>query len=218
MLNNAATQGCVFSPHLFLLYTHGCNPRRSRKVRTWFQTTTRLHIRRRLTVLHIAAQKTSHCATSAKPRSWLLIFGKGGWGWFCSWDDGEGKISVPMLTSTEEQVKASWLETSQSGMGRAQPQDRQTLQWVIKTTQNIIGARLLNISDNRERRCLCRTQRILKGKIHSSHSLFTLLPSERRWRNILRCTTRLKSSFFPQAVRLLNAPSALLHVKLFYLF
>ena len=40
-----------------------------------------------------------------------------------------------------------------------------------------------------------------------SHSLFTLLPSGKIYRSICSCTTRLQSSFIPQAMRLLNSSS-----------
>ncbi len=88
-------------------------------------------------------------------------------------------------------------------------QDRRAQQQVIKTTQNIIGTYLLSISDISEVRCLHRAQRILKDSTHPNNSLFTLLLSGKRYRSIRCCTTRLQSSFFLQAVRLLNSPSAL---------
>lgn len=66
--------------------------------------------------------------------------------------------------------------------------------------QNIIGTHLLSISDISEVRYLHRAQRILKDNGHPSHSLFTLMLSGKRSRS----TTRLKDTFFLQAVRLLN--------------
>ena len=54
---------------------------------------------------------------------------------------------------------------------------------------------------------LHRARRILKDSTHPSYSLFTLLPPGKRYRSMCRCTTRLQSSFFLQAVRLLNSSS-----------
>ena len=41
-----------------------------------------------------------------------------------------------------------------------------------------------------------------------------LLPADKRYRHILCCTTRLQSSFFPQAARLLNSSSARHYLKI----
>ncbi len=46
---------------------------------------------------------------------------------------------------------------------------------------------------------------------HPCNSLFTLLPSGKQYRSIRFRTNRLQSSFFPQAVRLLNSSSTLHH-------
>ena len=57
-------------------------------------------------------------------------------------------------------------------------------------------------------RCLHRAYRILKDNIHLSHSLFTLLPSDRRYKSICYETTRLLDSsstlHFPKYTRLRN--------------
>ncbi len=50
----------------------------------------------------------------------------------------------------------------------------------------------------------CRAASILKDPTHPQHGLFTLLPSGRRYRSVKCRTTRLKNSFFPTAIRLLN--------------
>ncbi len=54
-------------------------------------------------------------------------------------------------------------------------------------------------------RCSSKTNSIVKDPTHSSHSLFQLLPSGRRYRSIRAHSARLLSSFFPQAVRALNS-------------
>lgn len=52
-----------------------------------------------------------------------------------------------------------------------------------------------------------RIQRVLKDGTHPSHSLFSQLPSDKRYRSICCCTTRIRSSFFPQSVRLIKSSS-----------
>ena len=54
-----------------------------------------------------------------------------------------------------------------------------------------------------------KCEMILKDNNHPSHSLFTQLLFGKRYRSMDCCTTRLKSNFFFQAVRLLNSSSAL---------
>ncbi len=94
--------------------------------------------------------------------------------------------------------------------GLCTAQDRQALQRVIKTAQNIIGSHLPSISDISEMRRWHRARRILKDNTHPSHSSFILLPSGKWYRSICCRTTRLQSSFFPQAVRVLSSSSTLL--------
>ncbi len=47
--------------------------------------------------------------------------------------------------------------------------------------------------------------RIIKDSSHPSHWLLSLLPSGRRLRSIRSRTSRLRDSFFPQAIRLMNS-------------
>ncbi len=46
--------------------------------------------------------------------------------------------------------------------------------------------------------------KILKDSTHPGNHLFCLLPSGRRFRSMMAKTERLRRSFFPQAIRLLN--------------
>ncbi len=48
-------------------------------------------------------------------------------------------------------------------------------------------------------------ERIIKDSSHPSHRLLSLLPSGRRFRSIRSRTSRLRDSFFPQAIRLMNS-------------
>ena len=47
---------------------------------------------------------------------------------------------------------------------------------------------------------LGRMTNIIKDASHSNHGLFTLLPSGRRYRSLCSCASRLRKSFFTEAV------------------
>ncbi|XP_054629453.1 stromal cell-derived factor 2-like protein 1 isoform X1 [Dunckerocampus dactyliophorus] len=88
--------------------------------------------------------------------------------------------------------------------GNCTTRDRKALQRVIKTSQNIVGAALPSLQDIYKSRVLRRTHNLIKDSTHPQHSLFTLLPSGRRYRSLKSRSTRLANSFYPQAIRLLN--------------
>lgn len=90
--------------------------------------------------------------------------------------------------------------------------DGKSLEQVIKT--DIIGKQVPSISDIGEVKGGEASARSQKETTRHSHSLFTLLPSGKRHRSICCRTTRLQSSFSPQAVSLLNSSST---VHLVYL-
>ncbi len=64
---------------------------------------------------------------------------------------------------------------------------------------------LLMVSVRNTRRCTRKARRIIKDSSHPSHRLLSLLPSGRRLRSIRSRTSRLRDSFFPQAIRLMNS-------------
>ncbi len=67
------------------------------------------------------------------------------------------------------------------------------------------GGELPSLQDIYTRRCTRKAWRIIKDSSHPSHSLLSLLPSGRRFRSIRSRTSRLRDSFFPQAIRLMNS-------------
>ncbi|KAL3065383.1 hypothetical protein OYC64_015537 [Pagothenia borchgrevinki] len=75
---------------------------------------------------------------------------------------------------------------------------------VVKTAQNITRTELPSMEDLYSQRLRKKSLRIIKDPHHPSHKLFCLLPSGRRYRSIWTKTTRLRDSFIPQAIRLLN--------------
>ncbi len=80
----------------------------------------------------------------------------------------------------------------------------QSLQRVVQTARHIVGGELPSLQDIYTRRCIRKAGRIIKDSSHPSHSLLSLLPSGRRLRSIRSRTSRLRDSFFPQAIRLMN--------------
>lgn len=83
--------------------------------------------------------------------------------------------------------------------------DQKALQRVVRTAEKITRSALPPIQDLYPSRCQRRAINIIKDPTHPSHTLFTLLPSGKRYSSMRCRTTRLSNSFFPQAIRLLNS-------------
>ena len=83
--------------------------------------------------------------------------------------------------------------------------DRKRLQRVTNTAQKIIGCPLPPLSTIYNSRCLGRAKNIIMDYTHPGFHLFKLLPSGRRYRAIPVRTNRLRDSFFPRAVTILNS-------------
>ncbi|KAK3545985.1 hypothetical protein QTP70_018819 [Hemibagrus guttatus] len=82
--------------------------------------------------------------------------------------------------------------------------DGKTLQRIVRTAEKVIGVSLPSIMDIYSTHCICKANSIVDDPTHPSHTLFTLLPSGKRYRSIRAHTSRLLNSFFPQAIRCLN--------------
>ena len=89
--------------------------------------------------------------------------------------------------------------------GSSTAADRERLQRVIKAAQRIIGRPLPSLTDIYSTRCLSRARAISKDSSHPGSTLFDLLPSGRRYRQMRIRTNRLKNSFFPRAIAALNS-------------
>ncbi len=92
----------------------------------------------------------------------------------------------------------AWFGNSTAG-------NRRALQRVVRTAHHIVGGELPSLQDIYTRRCTRKARRIIKDSSHPSHSLLSLLPSGRHFRSIRSRTSRLRDSFFPQAIRLMNS-------------
>ncbi len=92
----------------------------------------------------------------------------------------------------------AWFGNSTAG-------NRRALQRVVRTACHIVGGELPSLQDIYTRRCTRKARRIIKDSSHPSHSLLSLLPSGRHFRSIRSRTSRLRDSFLPQAIRLMNS-------------
>ncbi len=128
--------------------------------------------------------------------------------------------AAPSATAEEIQGLTSYPETFYSGAiesvltqcisvwyNNATNQDCKALQRVVRLAERISGSTLPSLQDIYLKRCKSRAAKIIKDSNHPGNHLFILLPSGRRYRSMLAKTERLKRSFFPQAIRLLNSVS-----------
>ncbi len=86
-------------------------------------------------------------------------------------------------------------------------QDCKALQRVVRLAERISGSALPSLQVIYLKRCRSRAAKIIKDSTHPGNHLFCLLPSGRRFRSMMAKTERLRKSFFPQAIRLLNTNS-----------
>jgi len=86
----------------------------------------------------------------------------------------------------------------------AKNQDCKALQRVVRLAERISGSALPSLQDIYLKRCKSRAAKIIKDSNHPGNHLFCLLPSGKRFRSMMAKTERLRRSFFPQAIRLLN--------------
>ncbi len=86
-------------------------------------------------------------------------------------------------------------------------QDCKALQRVVRLAERISGSALPSLQDIYLKRCKSRAVKIIKDSNHPGNHLFFLLPSGKRFRSMMAKIERLRRSFFPQAIRLLNSVS-----------
>ncbi len=92
--------------------------------------------------------------------------------------------------------------------GNSSSQDCKALQRVVRLAERISGSALPSLQDIYIKRCRGRADKIIKDSNHPGNCLFTRLPSGKRFRCLMAKTERLRRSFFPTAIRLLNSKSA----------
>ncbi len=77
----------------------------------------------------------------------------------------------------------------------------------LRLAEHISGSALPSLQDIYLKRCKSRAAKIIKDSNHPGNHFFISLPSGKRFRSMLAKTERLRRSFFPQAIRLLNSVS-----------
>ncbi len=88
--------------------------------------------------------------------------------------------------------------------GNATNQDCKALQRVMRLAERISWSALPSLQVTYLKRWKSRAVKIIKDSTHPGNHLFRLLPSGKRFRSMMAKTERLRRSFFPQAIRLLN--------------
>ncbi len=106
-------------------------------------------------------------------------------------------LSRPVWTFLLTQCISVWY-------GNSSNQDCKALQRVVRLAERISGSALPSLQDIYLKRYKSRAAKIIKDSTHPGNHLFSLLPSGKRFRSMMAKTERLRRSFFPQAIRLLN--------------
>nr|XP_057933216.1 uncharacterized protein LOC131132050 [Doryrhamphus excisus] len=115
-------------------------------------------------------------------------------------------LSSPILTTFYRGTIESLLTNCISvWSGSCKASDWTLLQRVVRTAEKIIGTQLPPIREIANSRCVSRAHRICSDPTHPQHGLFSRLASGRRLCSIRCRTTRFRDSYFPLAIRLLNA-------------
>ncbi len=91
--------------------------------------------------------------------------------------------------------------------GNVSSQDCKALQRVVRLAERISGSALPSLQDIYLKCCKSRAAKIIKDSNHPVNRFFMLLPSDKRFRSMMAKIERLRRSFFPQAIRLLNSSS-----------
>ncbi len=106
--------------------------------------------------------------------------------------------------STPAPYRASWQAASLSGLGAALRGYYLALQKVVCSAECTIRCQLSALWDIYTRICRMRAERIIKDHHHPNNKLLSLLRSGRHYRCLKAKTERMRRSFFPQAIQVLN--------------
>ncbi len=91
--------------------------------------------------------------------------------------------------------------------GNTTYQDCKALQRGVRLAERISGSALPSLQDIYLKHCKSSAAKIIKDSNHPGNHLFILLPSGKRFKSMMAKTERLRKSFFPQVIRLLNSNS-----------
>ncbi|GAA6088507.1 uncharacterized protein LOC109141784, partial [Tachysurus ichikawai] len=111
------------------------------------------------------------------------------------------QVLKTFYTCTIESVLTSSIT---SWFGNSTMQDRRALQRVVRSAERTIHTELPDLKDIYSTWCRTRARKIVKDLRHPNNGLFSLLRSGKRIRSLKANTERMRRSFFPQAIRILN--------------
>ncbi len=111
------------------------------------------------------------------------------------------KLLVLFCRSTVESVLVYCVTGWYAGCSAA---DKKAIQRVINTAQKIDSCPLPPLEEIANSRVLSKATKISQDCSDPGHSLFELWPSGRRYRCLKTRTSRLRNSFLPKAVTVLN--------------
>ncbi|KAK3507471.1 hypothetical protein QTP70_025843, partial [Hemibagrus guttatus] len=193
-LNTGAPQKCVLSPLLFTLLTHNCAAmHRSNHIIKFAKDDT--------TVVGLISKNDE---SAYREEVWCKANNLS-----LNVETSPGR-STPapsprkpssFYRGTTESILSSCITV---WFGNCTVLDRKTLQRIVRTAEKIIIVSVPSIMDIYSTRCIRKANSIVDDPTHPSHTLFTLLPSGKKYRSIRAQTSRLLNSFFPQAIRCLN--------------
>ncbi len=118
-----------------------------------------------------------------------------------------GNILYEGLQKQHKSLFNPLLNTTASQCGNVSNQDCRALRRVVRLSERISGSALPSLQDIYLKHCKSRAAKIIKDSTHPGNHLFCLLPSGKRFRSMMAKTERLRRSFFPQAIRILNSNS-----------
>jgi hypothetical protein len=115
-------------------------------------------------------------------------------------------VSPRILKSFYEAVVASTITFGIPVWGSSlTAASKSSIRTIIRVSERIIGQNVQSFEDIHENRCVKLATKIANDMDHPLSQYFKLLPSRRRLQSCSSRTNRLKNSFIPNSIRLLNA-------------